>query len=453
VPDSQMEERIAMERAVMGCLAYRMTFGIRTEPTDIPIPISDFADPNHRAILNAMAEVEEAGGIPDFPTVTVLARIAGFHVAGLLSELLAESVTDANLGIHVQNLRTVVWAHHEEQVRREGSRRLSAGGDQNEVAEELKSKSIQLEERYGGGAKVMTLFDAGMTLFDAADNRLPNPNAEPTGVDFIDRMVVAGLPGEYWGISAYPGVGKSALALQMAMGRAYKSRKTAIVSLEMGAELLAGRAIAQISEANTRCLLRRPEILSNGDREAILNSFTTFQALASQIMIEKNFLAGIDQIMGRMRAFRAAGARMIIIDYFQLIRGGKGDNRNNELSDISGRLKRFADESPKTVVVALSQFSNHAQKTGRLPTTGDIRDTGSLGQDLDLSIILHLKERNQATGVDKVDCVIDKGRSVGVGRVKTIFRRRTQTFAEAVDDPDDEPPRPRKRDWHDKDEE
>jgi urocanate hydratase len=52
-----MEERIAMERAVMGCLAYRMTFGIRTEPTDIPIPISDFVDPNHRAILNAMVNI------------------------------------------------------------------------------------------------------------------------------------------------------------------------------------------------------------------------------------------------------------------------------------------------------------------------------------------------------------------------------------------------------------
>ena len=127
---------------------------------------------------------------------------------------------------------------------------------------------------------------------------------------------------------------------------------------------------------------------------------------------------------------------MILIDYLQLIRGtGKGDNRQQEISDISRSLKGIAREL-NVPVIALSQLSRAPeQRADRRPMLSDLRDSGAIEQDADMVVFLYrdeyYNEDSESKGIAEV--IIGKQRNGPVGTLKLTFLNDLQKFADYTD--------------------
>lgn len=120
------------------------------------------------------------------------------------------------------------------------------------------------------------------------------------------------------------------------------------------------------------------------------------------------------------------GAKILFLDYFQLVKAEGAQNREREISMISGELKSLA-VSLKVPLIALSQLSRAPEKReDRRPGLSDLRDSGSLEQDADNVILLFRENISELKG--PVDFIIAKGRNTGGGTFQGIFDGETQRF-------------------------
>ncbi|MFR4520778.1 MAG: DnaB-like helicase C-terminal domain-containing protein, partial [Fusobacterium sp.] len=124
---------------------------------------------------------------------------------------------------------------------------------------------------------------------------------------------------------------------------------------------------------------------------------------------------------------------MIVIDYLQLIKGtGRGDNRQQEISDISRSLKGIARELD-IPIIALSQLSRAPeQRADRRPMLSDLRESGAIEQDADMVVFLYrddyYNEESEEKGITEV--IIGKQRNGPVGTVKLRFFHEITKFAD-----------------------
>ena len=128
---------------------------------------------------------------------------------------------------------------------------------------------------------------------------------------------------------------------------------------------------------------------------------------------------------------------MVVIDYLQLLRGGGGrqENRQQEVSEISRGLKQLAREL-KVPVIALSQLSRASEdksRTDNRPKLSDLRESGSLEQDADLVALIHREgyyKPMDPTLENKAQLIIAKQRQGPTGTVDVLFLRDITRFAD-----------------------
>lgn len=128
---------------------------------------------------------------------------------------------------------------------------------------------------------------------------------------------------------------------------------------------------------------------------------------------------------------------MVVIDYLQLLRGGGGrnENRQQEVSEISRGLKQLAREL-NVPVIALSQLSRASEDKTRLdnkPKLSDLRESGSLEQDADLVAMIHREgyyKPNDPTLENKAEIIIAKQRQGPTGSVPLTFLRSITRFVD-----------------------
>jgi replicative DNA helicase len=131
---------------------------------------------------------------------------------------------------------------------------------------------------------------------------------------------------------------------------------------------------------------------------------------------------------------------LVIVDYMQLIRGGRNDSRQEEISFISRSLKALAREL-HTPVVALSQLSRAPEQRGgdRRPMLSDLRDSGAIEQDADLVMFIYRAEMYRSVldlddDADEAaaELILAKHRNGPVGSVELVFRKELAKFENAA---------------------
>ncbi|MCY3172281.1 AAA family ATPase, partial [Acinetobacter baumannii] len=153
--------------------------------------------------------------------------------------------------------------------------------------------------------------------------------------------------------AARPGVGKTAFALNVAQHVGLYDKKTvAIFSLEMGAEQLVQRMLASQGLINSQHL--RTGQLDSDEWNKLFVASGLLEA--TDIYIDDTPGIKISEIRGKSRklAKEKGNLGLIVIDYLQLIEGGKSESRQQEVSFISRQLKKLAKEL-HVPVIALSQ--------------------------------------------------------------------------------------------------
>ena len=268
--------------------------------------------------------------------------------------------------------------------------------------------------------------------------RLAETKGEITGLatgwyDF-DKITTGLHENEFIIVAARPAMGKTAFALNMATHIAMNSKKSvALFNLEMGAEQLALRILSSVGQIEG--FKMRTGNLLNTDWKR-LNEATS-QLTDTNLFIDDTPGITIGEIRAKCRRLASSeqGLGIVIIDYLQLISGGKnyGSNRQQEVSDISRSLKTLAMEL-HVPVIALAQLSRSVEaREDKRPIMSDLRESGSIEQDADIVSFLYRddyynKEARREDSSSISELIIAKHRNGPTATIELLFKKDTSTF-------------------------
>lgn len=252
----------------------------------------------------------------------------------------------------------------------------------------------------------------------------------PTGFEKIDLLTAGFQPADMIVIAARPAMGKTALALSMAQSAAENNIPAGIFSLEMSMEQLSMRFLAMESDIPFSKI--RIGDIDEDQWKKLGESTCRFQNLP--IYIDDSPALSILDLRGRARRMvKEHGVGVIFIDYLQLIKGNReNDRREKQISEISRFLKALAKEL-NIPVVALSQLNRKVEERhDKRPQLSDIRESGAIEQDADVIMFLYRDEvynpspDNPRLGTAELN--IGKQRNGPVGTVELGFQGSCTRF-------------------------
>lgn len=265
-----------------------------------------------------------------------------------------------------------------------------------------------------------------------------------TGFYDFDKITTGFQPGELIILAARPGMGKTALALNMATYAATTTDKAiAIFNLEMPAEQLVNRIISAQGGIDAYKLQTGNMQEKDWKRynEAMNNLAET------NLYIEDNSGVTVSEIKAKCRrlANMPKGLGLVVIDYLQLVTTGnkKVESRQVEVSEISRSLKTMALEL-KVPVIALSQLSRSAEKReSNMPMLADLRESGSIEQDADMVLFINRKDyyeakKDQKEKIVPAELVIAKHRKGSLGTIDLLFELNMSAFRNVAQENKDE---------------
>lgn len=255
-----------------------------------------------------------------------------------------------------------------------------------------------------------------------------------TGWYDLDKLTSGLHENQFIIIAARPAMGKTAFALNLATNVAINSGQTvAVFNLEMGAEQLASRILSSLGQIEGYKL--RTGKLMNEDWRRINEAVSQLED--ANLFIDDTPGITIGEIRAKCRRLASSekGLGLIIIDYLQLISGGKnyGANRQQEVSDISRSLKTLAMEL-HIPVIALAQLSRAVEgREDKRPLMSDLRESGSIEQDADIVSFLYRddyynKEARNEDNTSISELIIAKHRNGPTATIELLFKQNTSTF-------------------------
>jgi len=244
-----------------------------------------------------------------------------------------------------------------------------------------------------------------------------------TGLPDLDAKILGLNPSELVLIASRPGMGKTSIALNIALAAAKESGKTvAIFNLEMSRDQLATRMLSSEGRVDSQKLLK-----GNLGAEDFGRIVTAAASLSSvNILIDDNPTLSVADMNAQCRRVKNLG--LVVIDYLQLMqsagsRGYAGENRQQVVSDISRMLKIMAKEL-KVPVVCLSQLSRaNESRADKRPMLSDLRESGAIEQDADVVIGLYREGYydKEYQYPNEAEAIILKNRKGETGKVDLMW--------------------------------
>ncbi len=247
-----------------------------------------------------------------------------------------------------------------------------------------------------------------------------------SGFTDLDYKTTGFQPSDLILLAARPSMGKTALALNIALHVAAVERKhVAIFSLEMSKEQLVKRLLSQESHVDSQKL--RTGNLQDNEWTALIEG----GEIVGKSLLEIDDTPGItvSELRSKCRKLQMEkGLDMIIIDYLQLMSGSKkAESRQNEVSEISRSLKAIAREL-SVPILALSQLNRKAEeRSDHRPQLSDLRESGAIEQDADVVMFID-RERNETEEANKATVIIAKQRNGPIGDVNLMWLPKYTQF-------------------------
>jgi len=249
------------------------------------------------------------------------------------------------------------------------------------------------------------------------ENHLPGLS---TGLSAIDNKITGLNRSDLILLAARPGMGKTSLALNVALNVAKGSGgKVAVFSLEMSREQLVTRLLS--TEALVENNRLRTGLLRETDWEKIATAATVLNRL--DILIDDNPLLSVADMNAKCR--RLDSLSLVVVDYLQLMNSAGGKNRGSEnrqqvVSDMSRMLKIMAKEL-NVPVICLSQLSRANEKRDdKRPMLSDLRESGAIEQDADIVLFLYRDDyyNEDSEKHNIAECIVAKNRHGETGKVE-----------------------------------
>jgi len=375
-----------------------------------------FVEEIHRRIYDNAGHLIRAGKLASPITLKTFLGDhdlgGGMTVPQYLARLCAEATTVINAHDYGRTI-------HDLSVRRE---LIGIGEDVVNVAfdapvdsspreqiEEAEQRLYRIAEtgKYGGGfQRFSDALKIAVDMAAKAYERDGHLSGISTGLDELDHKLGGLQASDLVIIAGRPGMGKTALATNIAfnIARAYRGEVRAdgtteavnggvvgFFSLEMSSEQLATRIIAEQSGVPSY-KIRRGDITEH-EFHLVTKAMQDMQSIP--FYIDPTGGISIAQLTARARRLkRQRGLDVLVVDYLQLLSGSKSrqDNRVQELTEITTGMKALAKEL-NVPILALSQLSRQVeQRDDKRPQLSDLRESGSIEQDADVVMFVYREE-------------------------------------------------------------
>lgn len=242
----------------------------------------------------------------------------------------------------------------------------------------------------------------------------------------LDTSLGGGFgPGELAVIGARPAVGKTAFAINLAMSALERTEGVAVdlFTLEMTTEQMMYRFVSKKAKINNM-QIRNPIKLPNEKKRKAALAYKELSKL--DIRIYDQEYTQLNEIVLAIRKRAKKGKYLAIIDYAGLV--SVKDSRKNArevLNEVTRRLKLLTNELGITVIL-LSQLSRDTEKTGKVPTLADLKESGSLEQDANIVMFLY---REKPDDRKHVQVKIAKSRDGVIGEIPFKFIGQFMEFS------------------------
>ncbi|WP_192043645.1 replicative DNA helicase [Paenibacillus rhizovicinus] len=430
IPPQNMEA----EQAVLGAVLLQTEALITAMER---LKSEDFYLPSHQLIYDAMVELGEANQPIDLVTLTSylqdrqqLEEIGGVSYLAKLGNAVP---TAANVDYYAQIVEEKSMLRR---LIRTATNIVSDGyaaaDDVGLMLSDAESRIMELSNRRSSNGFI-SIRDVLMEVFERVEHLYSNKGGAsgiPSGFSDLDKMTSGFQRNDLIIVAARPSVGKTAFALNIAQNVGVRARETvAIFSLEMSAAQLVQRMIC--AESNVDAGRMRTGELVGDDWEKLTMAIGSLSE--AQIYIDDTPGITVADIRAKCRRLKKErGLGMILIDYLQLIqgRGKAGENRQQEVSEISRTLKQIAREL-EVPVIALSQLSRGVeQRQDKRPMMSDLRESGSIEQDADIVAFLYRDDYYDKESEKKniIEIIIAKQRNGPVGTVELAFLKNYNKF-------------------------
>lgn len=400
-----------------------------------------FYDEKNAKIFSSLESLLESKTPIDITTVTtdlknkkLLSEVGGVEY---LTEILNFVPTATNIDYYIKSVEdTAVLRKLIETATEIASDGYETDEDVNEKLDNAEKKILNIVKTRQS-SEFKSIKDV-LIKTESDLEKLAETKGEITGLatgwyDF-DKLTAGLHENEFIIIAARPAMGKTAFALNLATHIAMNNKKSvALFNLEMGAEQLALRILSSLGQIEGYKL--RTGNLLNEDWKR-LNEATS-QLSDTNLFIDDTPGITIGEIRAKCRRLASSdkGLGIVIIDYLQLISGGRnyGANRQQEVSDISRSLKTLAMEL-HVPVIALAQLSRGVEaREDKRPIMSDLRESGSIEQDADIVSFLYRddyynKEARREDDASISEFIIAKHRNGPTATIELLFKKNTSTF-------------------------
>ncbi len=421
------------------------------------IAAARIAKNNLASPVTLKAFMEDDDGLKELGGAKYLVRLAGSAVSSFAVRDYAQMIYD--LAIRRDLIRL--------------GRDISDRAAKVDVASEPKEQIVEAEQALyklaeqgqteSGFQSFLRAVTDAVNVANAAYQREGGLAGIATGLTDLDKKLGGLHPSDLLILAGRPSMGKTSLATNIAfnIAKAYKKGQkpdgtegavdggvVGFFSLEMSAEQLAGRILAEASEISSH-KIRQGDMIESEFRRFV----EAAKALeACPLYIDDTPALPISQVAARARRLkRTHGLDLIIVDYLQLLRG-TAENRVQEIAEISMGLKAIAKEL-NIPVIALSQLSRQVEsRDDKRPQLSDLRESGSIEQDADVVMFVfreeYYKEREKPGEHDlekmagwqdemerlhgKAEVIIGKQRHGPIGTVELSFESQFTRFGNLV---------------------
>lgn len=305
----------------------------------------------------------------------------------------------------------------------------------DEVADRIEQSLFEIRAEQAGSIQHISEI-AFASVSDASQRAKENKSMVGLGTNFrrIDTLTGGLQQTDLIILAARPSMGKSALSLDLCYGVTQHTKQAVIAyfSLEMSKKQCADRFICANAEIDSSRF--RLGMLSTPEWEEVFR--VTEDLNSRRIHIDDTPALSVFDIKSKARRVHSKEGRLdlIVIDYLQLMRGGKkSDSRQQEVSDISRDLKALAKEM-KVPILALSQLSRSCEaRQDKRPLLSDLRESGAIEQDADIVAFLYRDEYYNEPTVDtagKAELIFRKHRHGATDTITLNFIKRFAKFTD-----------------------
>ncbi|MBT4790418.1 MAG: replicative DNA helicase, partial [Halobacteriovoraceae bacterium] len=432
----EMPHDLLAEKALIGCLLVdNNSFDSITE---LNIYDTDFYHPQYGTIFKGIKELSLDNKPFDLVSIcaklTDMGKLEAIGGQSSILQLIEDTASSANVyhyGKIIKNkavLRDIVRTSM--RITDQG---INFVGDVEEFIDEVESSFFNLANE--------TRTNFVITLKESLKEnlkRLEQGKREPgeilglsSGFDALDKRLLGMQAGQMIIVAARPGMGKTALAINLVINAVKQSGQSVMVySYEMLAPEISGRMLS--SEANIDARKIRTNDYTDSDLRSL--GFAVQELSKLPIYINDSSATTLLDIKSQARKVSSEqGLGMIVIDYLQLMQPHvKKSSREQEIAEISRGIKELAKEL-KIPIIALSQLNRSAaSRTDRRPQLQDLRESGSIEQDADVVLLIHREDYYDENTPEKgvAEIIVAKNRAGEPGTIKLAWIAAQTKFAE-----------------------